>query len=348
LLRIIDQLKKLRADLQMAKPKLAGLINAPMYLNFALAQMQDTPEPPELNVTSAQLEDLGLFYRGDIREEIYQERISRADAWKEILKVLPGFTIPISGNFDSNHFLVEQFWFELGARTTFNFVNLIAAPKIWKSAQTQIEVARTRRKALSVAALVQINIGYQQYLKSLNSYKTAKDLNHVDEGIYRAMANNAANDAGSELERIHAATAALASQLEKEQNLADVYGSLGNIYASIGLDPVTGDTEHVTVRALAVQLEKTLDGWFKGQLPTLPKPSLAAATPIKAPVSPASTPVTPEAAPVDATGVTMPETSSSPDAKSIEAPAVSAPETPSAPEAPIVDPEVIEPIKAQE
>lgn len=277
LLRIIDQLKKLKADLVIAKPKLAGLINAPAYLNFKLVDMSATPEPPELKVTAAELENLGLFYRGDIREEIYQERISRVDAWKEILKVLPGLTIPISGNWDSNSFLVEQLWFEAGARTTFNLINLLAAPKIWKSAQTQIEVAKTRRKALSVAAVVQINVGYQQYLKALSSYKTAKEINKVEDGIYQAMANSAASDAGSELERIHAGTSALASQLEKEQNLADVYGALGNIYASIGLDPVTGDTEHVTVRALAVQLQKTLDGWYKGNLPQLPKPALAAA-----------------------------------------------------------------------
>ena len=277
LLNIIDQLKKLRSDLLVAKPKLAGLINAPMYLDFKLEDINKTPEPPELKTTSEELENLGLFYRGDIREEIYQERISRADVWKEMLKVLPGLTIPVGINFDSNSFLVNNFWLEAGARTTFNLVNLIAAPKMWKSAETQVEVARTRRKALSVAAVVQINVGYQQYLKALNSYKTAKELNEVEDGIYRAMSNNAASDAGSELEKIHAATSALASQLQKEQNLADVYGALGSIYASIGLDPVTGSVEHVTVRALAAQLEKTLDGWYRGELPALPKPTSAAA-----------------------------------------------------------------------
>lgn len=192
-----------------------------------------------------------------------------------MLKVMPGLTIPIGLNWDSNSFLVDNFWFEAGARTTFNLVNLLAAPKVWKSGKTQIEVARTRRKALSVAAVVQINVGYQQYLKALDSYKNAKELNKIDDSIYTATANNAANDAGSELERIHAATAALASQLEKEQSLADVYGALGNIYASIGLDPVTGGIENVTVRVLEVQLKKTLDSWFNGYLPKLPVPAVA-------------------------------------------------------------------------
>ncbi|MGZ5049491.1 MAG: TolC family protein [Methylobacter sp.] len=275
LLRTIAQLKKLKADLSTAKPKLAGLINAPMDLNFALAKPEQTPEPPKLKATQPELETLGLFYRPELREEIYQERISRNEAWKEMLKVMPGLTIPISANWDSNSFLVHSTWIEAGARTTFNLVNLLSAPKIWKTAETQVEVARTRRKALSVAALVQINVGYQQYLKALEGYQSANELNKVDEDLFKAVVNNTEVDAGSELDRIHAATAALASQLEKEQSMSEVYAALGNIYSSIGLDPETGDIDNVTVRVLSVQLEKTLSRWYAGELPKLPAETAA-------------------------------------------------------------------------
>ena len=130
-------------------------------------------------------------------------------------------------------------------------------------------MARTRRKALSIAAVVQINIGYQQYLKALDGYQSASELSKIDQSLFKAISNNTEVDAGSELERIHAATSALASQLEREQSLADVYTALGNIYASIGLDPVTGIIEHVTVRVLSVQLEKTLNRWYAGDLPKI-------------------------------------------------------------------------------
>jgi|WetSurSiteA1Bulk_404760.scaffolds.fasta_scaffold00006_33 outer membrane protein, multidrug efflux system len=270
LLRIIDQLKKLKADLLVAKPKLAGLINAPMHSKFELAQPKQTPEPPVLKASMTELENLGLFFRPELREEIYQERISRDEVWKEMLKVLPGLTIPLSANWDSNSFLVYNMWMEAGARTTFNLVNLLAAPKMWKSAQTQVEVAQIRRKALSVAALVQVNVSHQQYQKALDSYNSASELNKVDQGIFKVVNDTTESDAGSELERIHAATAALASQLEKEQSLSEIYAALGNIYSSIGLDPVAGNIEHITVRTLAVQLEKTLDRWYKGEFPKLP------------------------------------------------------------------------------
>ena len=107
LLRIIDQLKKLKADLSIAKPKLAGLINVPMSTQFTLANAEQTPEPPEFKVAVTELENLGLFYRPELREEMYQERISRTEAWKETLKVLPGLTIPLSLNWDSNSFLLH-------------------------------------------------------------------------------------------------------------------------------------------------------------------------------------------------------------------------------------------------
>jgi septal ring-binding cell division protein DamX len=291
LLRIIDQLKKLKADLLVAKPKLAGLINAPMHSNFKLAQPKETPEPPVLTTSMTDLENLGLFYRPELREEMYQERISRDEVWKEMLKILPGLTIPLSGNWDSNSYLVYDMWMEAGVRTTFNLVNLIAAPKIWTSAETQVEVAKTRRKALSVATLVQVNVGYQQYLKALDSYNSASALNKVDQGIFKVISDTTESDAGSELEKIHAATSALASQLEKEQSLAEIYAALGNIYASIGLNPVDGDIENITVRTLAVKLEKTLEHWYKGEFPKLPNtPDTADKKP--PPPSVSSTPTT--------------------------------------------------------
>ena len=229
LLRIIDQLKKLKADLSIAKPKLAGLINAPMNSDFKLAKPKETPEPPQLKVSTREMEQLGLFYRPDLREEVYQERISRDEVWKEMLKIFPGITIPVSVNWDSNSFLVYNTWMEMGARTTFNLINLISGPKIWDSAQTQIEVAKTRRKALSITALVQINVSYLQYLKALESYHTASELNKVDQGIFKVITDTTESDAGTELEKIHAATAALASQLEREQSLTEIYAALGNI-----------------------------------------------------------------------------------------------------------------------
>lgn len=293
LLRIIDQLKKLKADLAVAKPKLAGLINAPVHSDFQLAQPKQTPEPPELKASMTELENLGLFFRPELREEMYQERISRDEVWKEMLKVLPGLTIPLSANWDSNSFLVYNMWMEAGARTTFNLVNLLAAPKMWKSAQTQVEVAQIRRKALSVATLVQVNVSYQQYKKALEGYHSASELNNVDQSIFKVITDTTESDAGSELERIHAATAALASQLEKEQSLAEIYSELGNIYSSIGLDPVEGNIEHITVRTLAVQLEKNLDHWYKGEFPKLPNapktPEAAKAVPV---VKAAETPKT--------------------------------------------------------
>ena len=270
LLRIIDQLKKLKADLSIAKPKLAGLINAPTDKPFEIAQSKQELEPPVLKTSAKELENLGLFFRPELREEQYQERISHDEAWKELLKTMPGLTIPISANWDSNSFLLYNTWIEMGARTTFNLVNLLAAPRVWKSAQTQIEVAQTRRKALSIATLVQVNVSYLQYLKSLESYRSASELNKVDQSIFKVITDTTVNDAGSELERIHAATAALASQLEKEQSFAEVYSALGNMYASIGLNPVEGDIDNITVRTLAVRLEKNLTPWYRGEFPKIP------------------------------------------------------------------------------
>jgi outer membrane protein TolC len=271
LLRVVDQLQKLRGDLSVAKPKLAGLVNAPMGTPLELALPDAEAAPPELKAPLEELEQAGLYFRPDLREEGYQERISRNDAWKELLKTLPGITLPISGNWDSNSYLVHQLWAEAAARTTFNLVNLISAPRIWKSSETQIEVAKTRRRALSVAAIVQINVAWRQYLKAQDGFHNAIALNKVDEGILKTLSDARSVETGSELDRIHAAAAALASQLERERNRAEIYAALGNVYASIGLDPYSGPIEYVSVDALARLIKDNLDRWYVGDLPKIPE-----------------------------------------------------------------------------
>jgi hypothetical protein len=94
--------------------------------------------------------------------------------------------------------------------------------------------------------------------------------------------------------------------LEKEQSLAEIYSALGNIYASIGLDPVEGNIEHITVRTLAVQLEKNLDHWYKGEFPKLPNAPKPPEAPKAAPVvKAAETPKTPTTPAATATATTV-------------------------------------------
>ena len=126
----------------------------------------------------------------------------------------------------------------------------------------------------------------------MDGYHSASELNVVDQSIFKVISDTTESDAGSELERIHAATAALASQLEKEQSLSEIYSALGNIYSSIGLDPVQGNIADITVRTLAVQLEKTLDKWYKGEFPKLPAEPNGTASVSQAPDTPSAT-VTP-------------------------------------------------------
>jgi outer membrane protein TolC len=284
LLLIVDQLQKLQADLGMSKVKLKALINAPMGSQLTLEMpMGGESKSPALAVSVGQLEAFGLVQRPDLREEAYQERISRNDMYKEILKIFPGLSIPISGNFDSNSFLVNQMWAETAVRTSLNLINVLAAPRIWKSAETQIEVARIRRMAMSVAALVQINVGYQQYQRAVVSYENAKAILRVEGNLLTVIAAQAAVAGQSELERIRHQTSALAAELQSQRNLADVYAALGNIYASIGLEPYDGPVDDVPVATLSVAVKETLDRWRTGSLPEVMKVQPIPYTPEDAP-----------------------------------------------------------------
>lgn len=266
LLRVIEQLSKLRSDLQVSKAKLASLINIPIGQAFTVV-FPENGELPKLSLDRSQLETMGLLLRPDLREEAYQERISRNDVYKEMLKLLPGISLPLSLNYDSNHFLVYQFWYEAGVRSAVNLINIFAAPKVWNSANTQLEVTRTRRLASTVAAIAQINISYQQYLRTLDSYKNAAALNEVEQNILKIISDAASVEAQSELERIRRQSSALASQLQRDRSAADLYSALANVYAAIGLDPYLGPVDTVGVKPLAKQIAQRMEQWQKGNLP---------------------------------------------------------------------------------
>jgi multidrug efflux system outer membrane protein len=270
LLRILDQLQKLRSELQVAKAKLAALINIPSGQTFSVA-FPEQQTIPELALDTEQLETISLMLRPDIREEAYQERISRQDVYKEMLKILPGVSIPLSLNYDSNHFLVYQFWYDVGVRSMVNLINVVAAPKLWKSAQTQVEVAHTRRLAASVAAMAQVNIGYQQYRKALETYKNASAIFEVEDNIAKLVSDAEEVDAQSELESIRRRSAALASQLQRDRTLADLNAALASVYASIGFDLYTGPLDNVGVSTIAREIRLRMDAWQKGDLPVPPE-----------------------------------------------------------------------------
>lgn len=276
ILQVIAQLRRLRSELSVARAQLAALINVPPGEPLSVV-MPDDRDVDDVGVSLpddiAELELYGLTYRPELREEVYQERIDGNGVRKEMLRMLPGVSLLSSINFDSNSFLINQVWAEAGFRATWNLLGLIQGPRAIEAAETQAALTRTRRLAVSVAVITQINVSYQQYRQALENYETAYEISKVEERILQMAEDASELEAEAELERIRRAASSIAAQLDRDRSLAEVEAALANIYLSIGVDTLPAALEPGDLDALQGEVSAALERFERGELPPLPEPA---------------------------------------------------------------------------
>jgi len=284
MLSVVGQLEHMRTDLNTARVQLASLINVPSDTPIQFAPMDLDMAAPTSRIDPQKLEALGLAMRPELREEAYQEKIDQQDVYKEIVKMLPGVGILGSLNYDSNRYLYNPNWAQLGVNATFNLVNLIEGPKAIAAAKTSVEVSYQRRLALSVAVLTQVNLSYQDYLASAQDLDIAKQIDEVEQKIRVASANASRAQEESEADRVRRELASMVSEFTYDRAIAQVHTALTNLYTSVGVDLVPPNAETDDLPTLSRRVKSAIAGWEAGQLPELamamPAPAAAQAVPV--------------------------------------------------------------------
>lgn len=266
LLKITEQLQKVAFDLQISKVRLASMINLPLHQPFLVAPPDSSMlQPPRITVGIGELEAIGLYNRADLREAVYLDRIDRDEVHKEIIKLFPGTTLSASQNYDSNSFFQNSAWVGAGLRFSYDLVNLIFAQQKIDAAKSRLDVGRMRRLSLTVAGLIQINISYQQYMRALESYQVAAELNDVESRLQQATRDASALQARSKLDLISQQAAAIAARLDRDNSLAETMTSLYNLYVSLGCDPYIGPlADQIPLETLTRQVKTNMDVWHMG------------------------------------------------------------------------------------
>lgn len=272
LLEVLRTLRALRTDVVTSKARLASLMNIAPGTNFTLALPPDPElEPKPVAAELRQLEMLALVNRPELREEDYQMRIGMAEVDKARLRYFPSFNLIAGGYWDGNRFLVNNFWADAGVRMSYNLVGLLSAPTGKRLAEAQIEVARTRQLALSVAIITQVNIAHAQYAQAMENYRQAVELDDIEKRILRQVANAEAADAQGSLDRIRRKVQSVGAELQRGRALADMQTAYANVFTSLGVDPLPETVEATNVRDLAEALRAIAERWGRGELPPIPE-----------------------------------------------------------------------------
>jgi outer membrane protein TolC len=121
------------------------------------------------------LEETALVSRPELREQDYQVRINAAETRKTLLRMLPGIELSAGGHYDSNSFLVNNSWADVGVKATWNLFNLMSGPAAHSAAKANEQVGELQRQAMSLAIMAQLYVARPTSTKRCVSIKPARN-----------------------------------------------------------------------------------------------------------------------------------------------------------------------------
>jgi len=240
LIDAFDLLASRRTELDLAKRELAALMNVTPGAQFEVAEI-DEPilKPAPLNV--AELEELALQQRPELRQEDYKSRISADEAKKQLLSFLPNPAVSMGLQYDSNKYLYENDWIQTGASINWNLFKLLSYRSMDDTLKDQENVDNTRRMALSIAVLTQVRVAIERYKLTLKELQTADESFLVDQRMAAFAEAAQSSELNAELEVIRAKTRAINSEFKRYAAYAAAQAAFGRIYNSVGFEVIPSD-----------------------------------------------------------------------------------------------------------
>lgn len=266
LIDIVRQLEAVRDDLAQAKPRLASVMNLTPGQSFTLATVP-TLDVPRIAITTDKMEEAALLHRPELVEAQYNERIGLLETKKAMARLFPGVELSLGANYDSNSYLVNNQWGEVGLKVSWNLMNLLNAPTIRGLAQMQLDVARQQRLALNMAVLTQVHVAHLDYLGRVRQYALTQQLNTVEQRILEHTRNGATANTQGRLDEIRAAASAMMSELRLYQTYGALQGSYGQVIATLGLDPLPASVPAHDLKTLGDAVRASEQEWVKAVNP---------------------------------------------------------------------------------
>jgi outer membrane protein TolC len=259
LLDAIVLLQYRRQELELAKQELAALMNLPPGTPFTLvdAEMVRLPAAP---TNLAQLEEIALNRRPELREEDYRSRITASEVRRAIVSALPGLSIDVSGRYDSNRFLLDNSWVDGGLRLGMNLFRLASIPSLMRANEAQKQVDEARRMAQAMAIMTQVRVATLRFGLTVSEYEQVATSASVDERILGYARSAATARAEGELEVIRNEARALLSEYQRHIAYANAQAAWGRIYNSLGYD-VDPPPPGAGVAEVASAIDRSLSQW---------------------------------------------------------------------------------------
>lgn len=244
LYKSINELMKANEEMASARYELASLINVSPSANFVLDVVESDffQDVPVIQTRSENLADIALIYRPESREEILKNRVTERAKVQEILSSIPGLDIFVSGQYDSNSFLLNSSWMEIGTTISQSLLDLLTLPQRLDNVETEIKLAEIRRKALLSAIVTQTYIAHNSYGLSKDMYAAQKKLHELESAIYMGAQSKFQVEALSDTEFTEIKIDTLLGKINFYNSFVDMWHDYIMLIDTLGLDPVPYDS----------------------------------------------------------------------------------------------------------
>ena len=232
-----------------AKIELGALMGLLPNEKFRLVE---TDQPlNELDMKLKHMEKHALVNRPELIENHYEERISIAETKAGIRSLLPSLNFNAAWTSSSNDYLMNKTNLEYGSSIGANLLNVFRAPRLKEVNETNTEIIKEQRLALSMAVLSQVHISNIEYQMALEEYETADRYYDVSRKITEQVRNAQKIARFGELELIREEASLLVAELRKDIAFAKVQFSVAQVYTSVGVDVTTKESLQIGTKEFA-------------------------------------------------------------------------------------------------
>lgn len=240
MLTTIRDLERRQQLLALSRAELAALINVDPTVPVRVKT--DGKSVPRVPGDLETLRLVALIYRPELYEHDYKTRIANLERQVEILSTLPGLRLSGGYNYDSNKYLVNADWFEIGTRLSMQVNQIITLPDRLKQADTRKLLIDTQRKAMTLSVVTQVHLAMRTYTAKKQELDLAARMLKVDRERLQALKASQDASAAGEAQVVEARASLAMAQLDYDFTYAELQEAYAAVLTSLGIDGPERDT----------------------------------------------------------------------------------------------------------
>lgn len=227
------------SDLSNSKIDLAVLMNIRPDQEYQVVEY-GINDIPSIKLEANDLINYALYNRPEINEEFARSKQAKLGIDMLIQEALPRFGINAARHSSSNSYLFYPKWQDLAISLSMNLIKLIGNKNKLNKKKIQEKLEEDKIASTIMGIIGQIAVSHQRYTKLKDDIKINKQIFETSSKSSSYLEAASSDDVGAE-SKLDATRGKIRSFINESRYLlsyAECMQSLGELYNSIGFDPV--------------------------------------------------------------------------------------------------------------